>query len=486
MPCYQIFTNRKVDNLYKIHHFRDMNTVLNRTVVINVVGLSQSLLGRMPRLAAWAAGHKVTSFAPEFPAVTCAAQSSYLTGRSPWGKLGHGIVGNGWYNREQSEVQFWKQSNHLVHGDKIWDVLRREYGKAFSCAQLFWWYNMYSSADWTMTPRPMYPADGRKVFDIYTQPMELRESVKDALGDFPFPSFWGPRAGIASSQWIARSAEWVEEQNTPSLSFVYLPHLDYCLQKVGPEDASIESELLGLDAIMGRLLDFYERRGVQVLVLSEYGISPVNQPIYLNRLFRQQGWIAIKNELGREQLDAGASAVFAVVDHQVAHIYVRNKEKVEEVKTFLEQISGVDEVRIPSWEYGAEGAGQERAGDLIVVAEPQAWFAYYYWMDDNLAPDYARCIDIHRKPGYDPVELYIDPQLTCPLWTVGLFLAKKKLGMRALMEVIPLDATLLKGSHGRDRVPVQEQPVFIGAQHLPLVEKPQDVFEAILSAVRGH
>ena len=400
-----------------------------------------------------------------------------LTGSSP---AAHGIVANGWYDRESAEVRFWKQSNHLVHGDKLWDVLRREL-PGFTCAQLFWWYNMYSSADFTVTPRPLYPADGRKVFDVHTQPMLLRDELKRALGDFPFAAFWGPAAGLASSAWIAGSARWIEERHGPTLSLVYLPHLDYPLQKFGPAAAEIPAELGKIDRVAGDLIDFYEARGIRVLVVSEYGISAVSRPLHLNRLFRQRGWLQLKDELGRETLDCGGSRVFAVADHQIAHIYVNDPALRPAVRDLLDSTPGVAEVRCPAQTWGT-GSASGRAGDFIAVAAPDAWFTYYFWEDDALAPDYARTIDIHRKPGYDPCELFLDPQLACPKLKIARFLLQKKLGLRGLLDVIPLDATLVRGSHGRDQVPDEERPVLLGSAWP--VRRASDVFHAILDAVR--
>ena len=194
----------------------------------------------------------------------------------------------------------------------------------FTCAQLFWWYNMYASVDYSITPRPMYPADGRKVFDIYTGPLSLREAIKADLGEFPFASFWGPRADIASSQWIAESAKWIEERYSPTLNLVYLPHLDYNLQRYGVSDPRIKKDLVEIDKVVGELTNFFDQRGVAIVVLSEYGIEDVNTPIHLNRIFRKKGWLSIKDELGLEQLDCGASQAFAVADHQVAHVYIND------------------------------------------------------------------------------------------------------------------------------------------------------------------
>ncbi len=453
---------------------------MNRTAVINIVGLTKSLMGeRTPRIKAFADSVAVTAFVPAFPAVTCTAQSVYLTGKDV---ECHGVVGNGWYDREAAEVKFWKQSNHIVHGEKIWDQLRREL-PGFTCAKMFWWYNMYSSADWAVTPRPMYPADGRKVFDVHTQPMDLREEMKEDLGDFPFPSFWGPAAGIASSQWIADSAKWIETKQQPTLNLVYLPHLDYCLQQYGPDAPEITPELHAIDEVVGELIDFYQQRDIEVILLSEYGISKVDKAIHLNREFRKRGWIQVKDELGLETLDCGGCQVFAVADHQVAHIYINDLSIRDEVRDFLETVEGIEEIR-DTQQLWSDGIAAERAGDLIAVAEERAWFTYYYWEDDAVAPDFARCVDIHRKPGYDPVELFLDPELSFPKAKIAAFLLKKKLGLRGLLDVIPLDASLVKGSHGRDRVLESEQPVFIG-KSASSVTSAESVYQAILSSIRG-
>ena len=438
---------------------------MQRTAVINVVGLTQALLGpAMPRLTSFGDKGRRAFIRPVFPAVTCSAQSTYVTGLPP-GK--HGIVANGWYNRELAEVQFWKQSNHLVHGRKIWEELRSIDPKA-TCAKLFWWYNMYSTADWSITPRPMYPADGRKVFDIYSAPLSIRPEIKKDLGEFPFPAFWGPAAGKqtpqgapdAASAWIAASARWIENKYEPTLNLIYLPHLDYNLQRLGPKHPDIAGDLSVVDKIVGDLLDFFASRSVKVIILSEYGITPVDSPIHLNRLFRSNGWLAIKDELGLEMLDCGASKVFAVADHQVAHIYVNDRSLDKTVRALVEKQSGVAAVLSRS-EQAAWDIDHERGGDLIAVAAENAWFTYYYWLDDAVAPDFARAVDIHRKPGYDPVELFIDPKLKLPKLRIARRLLQKKLGFRMLMDVIPLDATLVKGSHGARPANTADYPIII-------------------------
>jgi len=486
---------------------------MKRTAVINVVGLTESLLGRhTPNLAAFLRKGVKAAIEPAFPAVTCTAQSNYLTGRPP---SQHGIVGNGWYDRDLAEVQFWRQSNHLVQGGKVWEELRAR-APGFTCAKLFWWYNMYSSADYSITPRPMYPADGRKVFDIHAWPYSIRTEIKQDLGEFPFPGFWGPAAGVdtpqgtadAASRWIAASAKWIEEKYAPTLSLIYLPHLDYNLQRHGPfvrtgarsarggperdESATgweinpgIQRDLNQIDTIVGDLIGFFQKRSIGVLLLSEYGITNANLPVHLNRLFRDQGWITVKEELGLELLDAGASRVFAVADHQVAHIHLNDRSLESKVRQLLEGTAGVAAVLDGKGKVDA-GIDHRRAGDLIAIAGENAWFTYYYWRDDRLAPDFARCVDIHRKPGYDPAELFLDPKIPAVKLKILGKLLKKRLGFRMLMDVIPLDATLVKGSHGARPARVADYPLAITDQPSlrggPRIES-TDVYQAICRLV---
>jgi predicted AlkP superfamily pyrophosphatase or phosphodiesterase len=431
---------------------------MHKTVVLNVVGLTADLIQRgAPQIAEWARGGATTAIHAAFPAVTCAAQADYLTGQYP---EQHGIVGNGWYVREECEVRFWRQSNRLVQAPKIWETARAE-DPAFTCANLFWWFNMYSTADYGVTPRPMYPSDGRKLPDVYTAPAGLRDELQQRLGTFPLFNFWGPRASIESTRWIAESAKYVEEKFTPTLTLVYLPHLDYNLQRIGPASAAGLDDVRQVDAVVADLVRFYEGRDAAVIILSEYGLRDVSTPVHVNRALRERGFVTVRQELGLELLDAGASVAFAVADHQVAHVYVNDPARIGDVRGVLESLPGVERV------LDAHGKRElridhPRAGELVAIARPDAWFTYYYWMDDERAPDFARTVDIHRKPGYDPVELFLDPAIRLPALKVGWKLALRKLGMRTLLDVIPLDASLVKGSHGRrPGIDEPDAPIFI-------------------------
>ena len=457
---------------------------MQKTVVLNVVGLTPDLLGEnMPFLSSWASLGKVTPIMPILPAVTCSVQASFLTGKFP---SEHGIVANGWYFRDECEVKFWRQSNKLVQERKIWETAR-SLDPTFTCANLFWWYNMYSSVDIAVTPRPMYPSDGRKIPDIYTQPTDLRFQLSEKLGTFPLFEFWGPKTSIRSSQWIAKSAKIVEQKYSPTLTLIYLPHLDYNLQRLGPNDPGIAKDLQEIDRVCADLIQFYESCGAKIIVLSEYGITPVNQAISLNRILREAGYITVREELGKELLDAGASKAFAVADHQLAHIYINDSDQIDTVKRLIEKIPGVDFV-LGEEEKAKYHLNHPRSGELVAVAQSHAWFNYYYWLDDAKAPDFARTVDIHRKPGYDPVELFINPTIPFSTLKIAGILLQKKLGFRTLLDVIPLDSSLVKGSHGCLPRSSAESPLLITQQSECLPEfsplAATDVHEIILSHLK--
>jgi predicted AlkP superfamily pyrophosphatase or phosphodiesterase len=432
-------------------------------VVINVVGLTQAMLGKnTPNLTRLAREGFARPMGTVLPAVTCSAQATLLTGALP---REHGIVANGWYFRDLSEVWLWRQSNRLMQGEKLYEAGRRRDPK-YTTAKMFWWYNMIAPVEWSMTPRPSYPADGRKIADSYSQPEELRDQLQERLGVFPLFKFWGPTANIESSRWIAEASVEVMRQYDPMLTLVYLPHLDYNLQRLGPDDPRIAIDLREIDAEAGKLIDAARKRGAEVVVLSEYAITAVDLPVHINRILREHGFLKVRREpLGWETLDAGASGAFAVADHQVAHLYVQQPEDVPRVKALLARSPGIDKV-LDRQEQAEFGIDHERSGELVAVAAAGAWFTYYFWLDDALAPDYARTVDIHRKPGYDPVELFVDPQIRFPKLRVARRLARKLLGFRYYMDVIGLDASIVRGSHGRLPTPrheAAEGPVFIAS-----------------------
>ncbi len=474
------------------HHASDCA----RTVVLNVVGLSARHIGvntpRLRELARSLGGAR--PLRPDFPAVTCTSQSSMLTGLSP---RDHGVVANGWFDREQGEARLWRQSNALVRGDKVWEKAKARNNKC-TTANLFWWFNMNSTCDITVTPRPIYTHNGRKIPDISTQPDTLRDTLQKKLGAFPLFDFWGPRAGIRSSDWIARAAMHVMREHDPALTLIYIPHLDYVLQREGPNSPKLAGELREVDRIVGGLLDECAARNARPIVLSEYGIEAATQPVYLNRALREAGLLTVRDELGRDALEPMTSPAFAVCDHQIAHVYVRDTtgtpphdrgdakfvspthasrvqhteslspthaSRVQHVAQVLAALPGVESV-LDRAAQATLTLDHDRGGDLVVTAKPGAWFAYPWWLDDARAPDFARSVDIHKKPGYDPCELLIDPAIALPALRVAKFKIARALGFRSTLQLTPLDASLVKGTHGRTQLAPGFEPVVLAENSL--------------------
>ena len=430
---------------------------MKKTVVINVVGLTKRLIGEhTPFIKSFLEKGEAAYIEPVLPGVTCTVQSTYVTGKWP---AEHGIVGNGWYFKDECEVKFWRQSNKLVQQPKLWDDLKEKYPD-FTCANHFWWYNMYSNVDFSITPRPNYLADGRKIPDVYSYPPQLRDDMQKALGTFPLFEFWGPKTTINSSKWIADAALLTDKKHNPDLTLIYLPHLDYNLQRYGLDFEIISKDLQEIDTVVEQLVKHYEALNARVILLSEYGITNVNRPVHLNRILRREGMIAVREERGLELLDAGESDAFAVADHQIAHVYCKDSKDIARVAKIIKSVEGVEKVL-----YGDDlknyHINHERCGDIVVVADKDSWFTYYFWLDDSKAPDYARMVDIHKKPGYDPVEMMTDPKDKLVMAKVVGKLLKKKMGFRTVMDIIPIDATLIKGSHGRLTEDIEDFPIFI-------------------------
>lgn len=455
--------------------------MMQKTVVIDIVALSKSIIGEhTPFIQSYIQKHQLSLIKPTVPAVTTTMQSCFVTGKYP---DTHGIVGNGWYDHSDAEIKFWKQSNHLVQAEKIWEAAKK-HDPNFTCAKMFWWYNMYSKADYSVTPRPQYHADGVKMPDCYSHPATLRDELQKTLGTFPLFSFWGPNANIKSTKWIADASIIVDQKYDPTLTLIYLPHLDYCLQKFGLDFNKIKTDLAEIDKIVEDLVNYFEGKKAKVILLSEYGINTVEQPIHINRILREHGLLAIREEQGLELLDPGASQAFAVADHQVAHIYINDHSKTKDVRAIVEKIEGVGKILDQSTK-GAAHLNHSRAGDLVLVAEPKYWFSYYYWYNDAKAPDFARCVEIFKKPGYDPAELFMDPKNPFIKLKAAYKLARKLTGFRYRMDVIPLDASLVKGSHGTDLVGKEYYPILIGSQvQSELIEAPK-VYDIIWNSIFG-
>jgi predicted AlkP superfamily pyrophosphatase or phosphodiesterase len=425
--------------------------------VLCCVGLTPDHLGGdTPRLSALAEHGFTVPLTGVVPAVTATAQASMLTGTGP---AGHGIVANGWYFRELGEVWLWRQSERLLQVPCLWDQ-RRQAGRPLTVLKHFWWFAMNSTADGLVTPRPAYHADGRKSADCYTRPTDLKDRLSAAHGRFPLFSFWGPTAGIAATRWIADAFVTATRATGCDLGLCYLPHLDYDLQRYGPTGAHLAGNLQALDACVGTILDHAAEQDARVLVVSEYGIEAVDTAIAINRLLRTAGLLAVTTNATGELLDPGASRAFAVCDHQLAHIYCADADARDRAAALLTSQPGVAAV-LAGTDRRRFDLDHPRSGELVALAAPGCWFTYDYWLDDDRRPDFARCVEIHRKPGYDPRELLFDPH--GGRWRAARALARKFLGLRYVMDPIPLDTALVRGSHGRPTARSGAGPLLIGS-----------------------
>ncbi len=472
LPWLPFDSVRSVETL--IHAILPNMTQPPPVVLVNAVGLTPGLLKLAPvdgALRKLAAAGSARAIAGTFPPHTRPAQASILTGAAP---SQHGVVANGWYRRELGEVRFWVQAAAQMQVEPVTVAAKRiakERGQDFTIASVFWWFAQGASADYMITPKPHYGADGSKAFDILTNPPKLAADLKGALGEFPFHTFWGPMAGVASSDWIANAACRVINSHRPNLTLVYLPHLDYQLQRIGPTklgETGLKHEVAQLDRCIAAIQQAAERAGMAVVVISEYGLTSVNRAVLPNLELRRAGLLTTRHGPFGEMLDPTASRAFAVCDHQIAHVYLNDPDARSAVTSTLAKLPGVARV-LDGDELEQTGLAHPRSGELVLLAESGSWFAYPYWEDDQKAPDFARTVDIHRKPGYDPCELFLDPGLSSPKLRLAAKLAAKKLGFRALLDVIPLRPDLVGGSHGRLEIG-EHGPCIITPASGPLAE----------------
>lgn len=397
----------------------------NNVIFLSLPGLREQDLEHMPRLSQLAMER--ATLVPSFPCVTWPVQANMLTGKLP---QDHGVIANGFYWREQQQVEMWTAGNEVIQSPQIWDLLHQR-APALTSAAWFPMLSKRSGADYVCMPAPVHNPDGSESLWCYTKPEALYGELRDALGHFPLQHFWGPLASIPSSAWIAQSAVIAARKFQPQFFYLYVPHLDYAAQKYGPNSTEAVTALGELDEVLGQLTDgFSEAYGESELlwlVASEYVINEVDHVTYPNRRLRESGLLAVNRKADGEHLDVAGSRAWALVDHQMAHVFVREADAtvVRQVADLFGACPGVAEVLVGP-DRKRYGLDHERAGEVVLVSKSNSWQAYYWWEDDHLAPEFARSVDIHRKPGYDPVELHFD------------FATKST----------PLDATLVRGSHG--------------------------------------
>lgn len=401
--------------------------MIKHVILLDIVGLEIKNLesgNLLPNISKIASIGECSRLEPVFPAVTCTVQASILSGKYP---NEHGIICNGLYNRNKHEVSFWEQANSLVEAERIWDLIKkkRPYSRT---AILFGQHTMYSNADFVVTPRPLHMAD-EMIMWCYSRPPGYYEELKCKFGEFNLASYWGPLASQESSGWIVRAALYTLEYQRPNFMFVYIPHADYSAQKFGKNSKAMQNDLKRADEFVGNIVQKVTDLGIEdetlFIIFSEYSFNDVKASVPLNQKLRDAGLLATRNIHEKEYLDLEYSNAFAMVDHQIAHIYLK-KGFEDKARKVLENVDGLDTVLTSVEKKKLKIDHTERTGDIIAISDRDKWFNYNWWYEGERAPKFARTIDIHRKPGYDPLELCLD------------YTTKS----------ISQDTSLIKGSHG--------------------------------------
>jgi predicted AlkP superfamily pyrophosphatase or phosphodiesterase len=411
-------------------------------LILNAATLSPAAVAaHAPYLKQLAAEGSLRPLKTTFPALSCSSHASILTGQPP---SVHGIVGNGWYERQHAKIFMWNRSSHLIEAETIWDAARkREPG--FRCANLFWRMCADSTCNTIVTERPSYWASGAKVFDFFASPAGLHAELKASLGDFPFHQFWGPLAGEKSTRWILAAAERVMARDAPDLMLVYAPYIDYDAERYGADSPQAAECLRRFDRLAAVLIEAARAAGRDVAVVSDYGWDVAEHPIYINRVLRRAGLLNVELAQNGERLEPGTSRAFAVVDNQIAHVYVADRNDLARVRATLEELDGVAEVLDDAGK-ARMGIDHRRAGDLVAVAQPRYWFAYPYWLDDSLQPDFTHCIAIFDKIGWDPTELFYRRGLTGGALRFAVRSLQKLLKQAVPFDVIAADERLVGGT----------------------------------------
>ncbi len=421
----------------------------DHVVLLSIPALRRHDVVAMPRLQALVGAGDTAELVPGFPAVTCTVQANMTTGSPP---AEHGVIANGFYWPEQQDVEMWTSTNECILGAQLWDILHK-HDPHLSSAVWFPLHSKECGADYVCTPAPIHNPDGSESLWCYTRPDALYGELLEEFGHFPLQHFWGPMANIKSTAWIIDSAIHAATRYRPNLFYISLPHLDYAAQKSGPDSPEAQQALLDLDAEIGKLVDgfasAYQDQHLLWLVASEYIITQVDHVSYPNRVLRDAGLLAVIEKDNREHLDIANSQAWAMVDHQMSHVYVRDKFLLQKTRELLIHQEGVAEV-LTRDELDRYDLQHERSGDLVVVSTANSWQAYYWWHENSKAPQFANTVDIHSKPGYDPVEMYWDPKNKC----------------------IPLDATLVQGSHGAPPLRSEQRGVLLSSEQGVFVERP--------------
>ena len=396
---------------------------MKKLIVLDIVGLSKKQFEKLKpkNISKILENGSYGSFEPSFPAVTCSVQASIFSGTYP---SEHGIISNGYYDDLFKKISFWEQPTNLVKKPRIWDLLKKNEPNFFT-ALLFLQNSLYANSNVVLTPKPLH-LENKMVMWCYSKPENFYEKITESLGTFDLKSYWGPFSSLKSSDWIINSAKITIQKHSPDLLVTYLPHLDYTSQKFGPNSDEFKKSVDELDALIGDFLLFLNQEfpnTYEIMILSEYNFNEVNNSVSPNLLLRQHGLLSTRRIEEKDYIDYEFSKAFALVDHQIAHLYIK-PGYLDQVKSIFnnESVGSILDNNLQK-EFKIN---HPRSGDLILCSNTDSWFNYYWWDDIKHAPDFTFNVDIHRKPGYDPLELFIDFQ----------------------SKTISHDTSLIKGSHG--------------------------------------
>jgi predicted AlkP superfamily pyrophosphatase or phosphodiesterase len=391
-----------------------------RTLFVLVAGLDRRLVDRTPQLATLRRFAAQRVMRPVTPAVTSTMQATLTTGGTP---AQHGIIANGLFAHNRPEIQrhldlssfaafrrnvsFWEQSNRLLELPRFWHQSRK------TTTMLFWQNSMDGAADVVLTPKPTHSPDGKTLTACWSAPDDLYARLVEKLGPLPLHNYWGPFASGASSEWIVQAALAVWAEHPTDLTLLYVPHLDYALQRLGPAHEKIAREVQFVDALLAPLVERARADGAHVIIAGDYGMHDVTRAIMPNQALRQAGLLLTKPDAeGKLLVDYDASHAFAMVDHQIAHVYCPGPRQAAATRVIAE-LPGVARVLHTPEDLGALGLASPRSGAVVALAEPDAWFCHDWWTSDAEKPAWQFSVDIHRKPGYDPRELFGDPVKKC-------------------------------------------------------------------------
>ncbi|HET7324121.1 MAG TPA: nucleotide pyrophosphatase/phosphodiesterase family protein [Halococcus sp.] len=398
-----------------------------RAIVLDVIGLEREHVDTdlAPNIADLVGESARADLEVPFPAVTLPVQTTLATGQSP---NNHGDVANGEYDRENDTVALWERDRE--GRNRLWESV---HDAGLTTGVFCFQHLIGTNADVALTPSPIEDEDNNILeMNCWTNPDNFYDLLEAEYGHFPLHTYWGPGANEQSSAWILDAARESIERYDPDLLWVYIPHLDYAGLAHGPSSEELREAIGVVDGLVGDFLDFLradERwEETAVNIVSEYGFHDVDTPVFPNRALRETGLLSVKDDgEGGEEIDLSSSKAFAMVDHQITHVYA-DESAVKDAHKALSGLTGVERVlgEDGKTEYGVD---HPNAGDLVCVAEPSAWFQYYWWHDEENAPYYARDMDIHAKPGFDPCELFFGES--------GL---------------VSLDPSKVGGSHGRTGV----------------------------------